>query len=244
MSNTPTKGCPRCDDYDEVVEELKKEKDSHEQKTKSELHKCEERHKKKDTKIKGLEKKILTMTIAAVVGGTIIGREFIDEIASYLKSFNSVKNAADALSGSLPVITVSKNEEEEREEDIEEINEYPTLTFAPRKPSTTEWPPMVSTSNIDFDFADRFDLISLITEDALQQNEQAYMSMSIKDTFEPSSRIYDLTKYSIDIPYTEAFKEYPSVYTTADMTTFVVPESDAWALLVLPCFINKRRRRV
>ena len=175
---------------------------------------------------------------------TMNNKEFIDEIASYLKSFNSVKNAADALSGSLPVITVSKNEEEEREEDIEEINEYPTLTFAPRKPSTTEWPPMVSTSNIDFDFADRFDLISLITEDALQQNEQAYMSMSIKDTFEPSSRIYDLTKYSMDIPYTEAFKEYPSVYTTADMTTFVVPESDAWALLVLPCFINKRRRRV
>ena len=30
MKNQNTEGCPRCDDYDEVVEELKKEKDSRE----------------------------------------------------------------------------------------------------------------------------------------------------------------------------------------------------------------------
>ena len=49
MKKESLEGCPRCSDYDEVVEELKQEKDSKEQKAKSELQKCEERHKKKDT---------------------------------------------------------------------------------------------------------------------------------------------------------------------------------------------------
>ena len=245
MSNTPTKGCPRCDDYDEVVEELKKEKDSHEQKTKSELHKCEERHKKKDTKIKGLEKKILTMTIAAVVGGTIIGKEFIDEIASYLKSFNSVKNAADALSGSLPVITVSKNDEENESEEMEEINDYSTITFAPRKPSMTEWPPMVTTNKVNFDFDQRFDIVSLIVEETLNRQTNQFKSMPFdaQDTIFSSAEMYDLTKYSMDTSYYDDEEFDRPMYTMQNSIPFV-PESDAWALLILPCFINKRRRRV
>ena len=36
MANESLEGCPRCSDYDEVVEELKKEKDTREQKAKSE----------------------------------------------------------------------------------------------------------------------------------------------------------------------------------------------------------------
>ena len=95
--NQYTEGCPRCDDYDEVVEELKKEKEHRDRESKDALRKCEENHKKKDAKIQGLQKKILTMTIAAVVGGTIVGKDVIDKIAAYIESFNSVKNAASGL---------------------------------------------------------------------------------------------------------------------------------------------------
>tara|TARA_B100000073_G_C23584580_1_gene513725 strand:+ start:29 stop:763 length:735 start_codon:yes stop_codon:yes gene_type:complete len=244
MSNTPTKGCPRCDDYDEVVEELNKEKESRKQEVKSELHKCEERHKKKDAKIKGLEKKILTMTIAAVVGGTIIGKEFINEITSYIKSFSGVKNAVNGLSGALPVITVSKNDEDNKSEDMEEINDYSTITFAPRKPSITEWPPMVTTNQIKFDFDQPLDIISLIVEETLNQQTNQYKSMPFEDdTIFTSAEMYDLTKYSMDTSYYDEEEFDRPVYTMQDSIPFV-PESDAWALLILPCLMNKRRRRM
>tara|TARA_R100001082_G_C4358246_1_gene157979 strand:- start:476 stop:1252 length:777 start_codon:yes stop_codon:yes gene_type:complete len=96
MGNDTTR-CPRCDDYDEVVEELKNEKELRDRESKDALRKCEEGHKKKDGQIKGLEKKILTITIVAAVAGTVVGKEFIDKIASYIESFNSVKNAASGL---------------------------------------------------------------------------------------------------------------------------------------------------
>ena len=93
--------CPRCNDYDEVVEELKKEKDSRERGAKDELRKCEEKNKTRDKNIKGLEKKIITMTIAAVVGGTIVGKDVLDKIAEYIQSFNSIKDAATKLTTSV-----------------------------------------------------------------------------------------------------------------------------------------------
>ena len=117
MSNIPTKGCPRCDDYDEVVEELKKEKEHRDRESKDALRKCEEKHKKKDAKIQGLQKKILTMTVIAVVAGTIVGKEFVDEIAAYIESFNSVKDAA---SGLVSMNDTGENSSEKSEKSSEE----------------------------------------------------------------------------------------------------------------------------
>jgi len=246
MSNTPTEGCPRCDDYDEVVEELNKEKESRKQEVKSELHKCEDRHKKKDAKIKGLEKKILAMTIAAVIGGTIIGKEFIDEIASYIKSFSDVKNVVTGLGSSLPTITVSKNDEESKDME-EEINDYSTITFAPRKPSTTVWPPVVSLSEDVMDFSKNFDLISLISEYTLNQNHDLYKSMLFDDhnAFSPRHEIYDLTKYYMETPYydTDDIEFTPTALYDMNSVSYV-PESEAWTILILPCLMNKRRRRL
>ena len=45
MKQESSEGCPRCDDYNEVVEELKKEKENKDREVKSQLQKCEERHK-------------------------------------------------------------------------------------------------------------------------------------------------------------------------------------------------------
>jgi hypothetical protein len=139
--------CPRCDDYDEVVEELKKEKDTRERGAKDELRKCEEKNKSRDKKIKGLEKKILAMTIAAVVGGTIVGKDVLDKITEYIQSFNSIKDAATKLTTSVDNDSnkeVVKNDDEQ----IEETEYVRTLTLAPRKIDTGEWPSLMSTSDI------------------------------------------------------------------------------------------------
>ena len=139
--------CPRCDDYDEVTEELKKEKERHEQNAKDDLRRCEDTNKSRNKKIKGLEKKILTMTIIAVVAGTVLGKEVLDKIANYIDSFNSIKNAATKLTTS--VDNNSNKEVANVDDEQEEIVEYTrTLTFAPRTIDTTDWPSLMSTSDI------------------------------------------------------------------------------------------------
>ena len=138
--------CPRCDDYDEITEELKKEKENRERGAKDDLRKCEDTNKSKNKKIKGLEKKILTITIIAVVAGTVLGKEVLDKIASYLESFNSIKSAATKLTTS---VDDNSNEVAKKDGEQEEIVEYTrTLTFAPRTIDTGDWPSLMSTSDI------------------------------------------------------------------------------------------------
>jgi len=140
--------CPRCDDYDDVVEELKKEKDTRERGSKDELRRCEEKNKSRDKKIRGLEKKILTITVAAVVGGTIVGKDVLDKIASYIQSFNSIKSAATKLTTS---INNDSDKEVTKKDDgqQEELENMRTLTFAPRKFSTGEWPALMSGLDVE-----------------------------------------------------------------------------------------------
>ena len=38
--------------------------------------------------------------IAAVIGGTVLGKEFVDKVVSYIESFNQVTNAVPGLVGS------------------------------------------------------------------------------------------------------------------------------------------------
>ena len=257
MKKESLEGCPRCSDYDEVVEELKQEKDSKEQKAKSELQKCEERHKKKDTKIKGLEKKILTMTIAAVVGGTIIGKEFIDEIASYLKSFNNVKDTATKLIGTSSVDsdnTVANNDNDnKKEEETEDIDDVFVFEFAPRKFDMGEWPslvaqvdmisgrndymslsyiPFLTNSSLD-DFINPPTLTDMLLDDILD-------NAVVDDYFISTSALIsdELSSFGVREDYIQE-PNIPIYY--AEQQTYV-PESNAWLLLGVPlCF--KRRRR-
>ena len=70
---------------------LKEAEDKLQQQKNNELHKCNERQKVKDRKIRELNKKVLTLTIIATVAATLIGKEaleFIGEWLGMLEGFN------------------------------------------------------------------------------------------------------------------------------------------------------------
>ena len=113
--------CPRCSDYDKVKEELENTKRSADKEVKDSLKNCESQRKK-------LQKQLLTAGAIAIVAGTILGKDFIDKVASYFDSFNDVKNNASSLVGMADTpqsITSEENEQptpqvEEQEEEQEE----------------------------------------------------------------------------------------------------------------------------
>ena len=69
--------------------------DCHKVKDKSDLKKCQENSKKKTREINELRKKLLVVTIALAVGGTLIGKESLDKVLEYFQSFDKVKKAID-----------------------------------------------------------------------------------------------------------------------------------------------------
>ena len=234
--------CPRCDDYDEVVEELKKEKDSRERGAKDALHKCEEKNKTRDKKIKGLEKKILTMTIAAVGGGTIVGKDVLDKIAEYIQSFNSIKDTATKLISTLP----NEPPEEKNDEEVEEVEYTRTLTLAPRKIDTSAWPGAMSISSMNSYqnqmtmnyglplssfFNDSFDTVPTITQIILED----ILDDLVIDEYIPSG--ISIPEIEMDFPINA-----PISYSAVSFTT--VPESNAWVLLAgIPIIYYRKRRK-
>lgn len=259
MNNESLEGCPRCSDYDEVVEELKKEKDTREQKAKSELLKCEERHKKKDAKIKGLEKKILTITLIAVVAGTILGKDFIDEIAGYFKSFNSVTDSASKLIGSAPADTNENADEvakQDSTEEIEDIDDIFVLELAPRTFDMGEWPALIAQADMISSRLDSFSLTHLpymnlspldetimkptnLTDMLLEDIVNDKMAIN-EDTMIVSSAaiINELTAFGVGGGFVEEIRN-PIYYTQGTY----VPESSSLLLLGLPLCIGCRRRK-
>ena len=240
--------CPRCDDYDEVVEELKKEKDARERGAKDELRKCEEKNKTRDKKIKGLEKKILTMTIAAVVGGTIVGKDVLDKITEYIQSFNSIKDAATKLTTSVDNDSnkeVVKNDDEQ----IEETEYVRTLTFAPRKFSTGEWPALMSTSDIKaYQSITKVDYglpLSSFIDLPNMEMPSSVIDIIIQDAIDEPIDFFETELVSIDdiLPPIELTPmEFPSEPIVPD-TFFAsaVPEGHT-AFVFLPLSFIRRRR--
>ena len=257
--NQYTEGCPRCDDYDEVVEELKKEKEHRDRESKDALRKCEEKHKNKDAKIQGLQKKILTMTIIAVVAGTIVGKEFVDKIAAYIESFNSVKNAA---SGLVSMKNIEENEDEKSEKSSEEespknseekesflvdgtktddmwwdgsISTFDTLDMTPDYPSSTFMLPYEDVG-----------LVGMVTEGMLQQpilfDDMMGGSSSISELLMNfttlGSGVNDFNMFNVPVispetPYTEYMP--PMSF---------VPETGSWlGMMVIVSMLSPRRRR-
>ena len=238
--------CPRCNDYDEVVEELKKEKDSRERGAKDELRKCEEKNKTRDKKIKGLEKKIITMTIAAVVGGTIVGKDVLDKIAEYIQSFNSIKDAATKLTTS---VDNDSNKEVVKKDVEQEETEYTrTLTFAPRKFSTGEWPSLMSTADIQaYQSRPRVDyglsITSMLVDDSFTEIP-TLMDIIIEDVIE-NVRVEDFDTYDT---ISDIVAITPITVSGVEMMTMLpataVPESNAWILFAgIPMICRARRRR-
>jgi hypothetical protein len=115
--NNEENGCPRCSDYDQLKDELEHNKKNADREVKDSLKQCQTEKKK-------IQKQLLTVGACAVIGGTILGKEFVDKIAEYIESFNSVKNAATDIIGqatpSTPPQGQSDTTEEKEEKDEKE----------------------------------------------------------------------------------------------------------------------------
>ena len=79
--------------------------DCHTKKNESDLKSCKERNKVKDREIARLNKKVLTLTIAIAVVGTVVGQKTLEQIASYFETIDKVKQSIDKVtSGDLKPI--------------------------------------------------------------------------------------------------------------------------------------------
>tara|TARA_R100000008_G_scaffold86599_1_gene80391 strand:- start:2225 stop:2923 length:699 start_codon:yes stop_codon:yes gene_type:complete len=85
-----TDRCPHCSDYEDIKEELEETKRKAEKEAKDSLEKCERERKK-------MKKQLLVVGVVGIVAGTLLGKEFVDKVASYIESLNSVKRASTEL---------------------------------------------------------------------------------------------------------------------------------------------------
>tara|TARA_Y100001963_G_C6493636_1_gene314601 strand:+ start:148 stop:498 length:351 start_codon:yes stop_codon:yes gene_type:complete len=66
--------------------------DCHKKQNANDLHKCKEAGKKKDKRIKELEKKFLILIIAIAIVGTIIGKDIVDKILEFFETTERIQN--------------------------------------------------------------------------------------------------------------------------------------------------------
>jgi len=91
-----SEGCSRCWDYEQVKSELENLKEKTETQQKSALRDCEQNKEI-------LQKKFLKVGAVAVIAGTVLGKEFVEKIASYIETFNKVADVV-SMNPSPPVM--------------------------------------------------------------------------------------------------------------------------------------------
>ena len=71
--------------------------DCHKKDSFSKLKKCEESKKRSKKEIEALKKKVLALTIAFAIVGTLIGKEGLDKVLEYLETLDKVKQSTTKL---------------------------------------------------------------------------------------------------------------------------------------------------
>ena len=239
MKQESLEGCPRCDDYDKVKDELESNKRKSQEEQKSALKRCEDSKKQ-------LQKKLMTIGAVAIVAGTILGKDFVDKIASYIDSFNSVKDGASKLVGQADPPITTPPTEVAKEDTTEEIDDAFVLVPAPRTVDMSMWPVgtfIAQDSPLD-DFirtgSTSFDLIDVITSTTLDM--QSLTDDLIVEPMGYSSILYDLTNFGSTVPVS-MIDDYNSPYTEPQSVRAVtVPSTNSLAVFTLPFFIRSRRR--
>ena len=240
MKNESLEGCPRCGDYDKIKDELESNKRKSQEEQKSALKRCEDSKKQ-------LQKKLMTIGAVAIVAGTILGKDFVDKIASYIDSFNSVKDGASKLVGQADPPITTPPTEVAKEDTTEEIDDAFVLVPAPRTVDMSMWPAgtfIAQDSPLD-DFirtgSTSFDLIDVITSTTLDMQ-------SLRDDLmiEPmgySSILYDLTNFGSTVPVSMIGDDYNSPYTEPQtVRAVIVPSTNSLAVFTLPFFMRSRKR--
>ena len=135
--DSSSRGCLRCDDYDDIKSELEDLKDQSKEERQGELEQCRESKEL-------LQKKLLKIGIAAVIGGTILGKEFVDKVASYIESFNNVSSVTDNLIGSAvgdpagdPDIPQDNDEDQDEKNDKPDMGKQPATRVASSSSAVT-----------------------------------------------------------------------------------------------------------
>ena len=236
MSKELDQGCDRCKDYDSVREELEQTKKQREKETNDSLKNCEQSKKQ-------LQKKLITIGAVAIVAATILGKEFVDKIASYIESFNSVKDAASKMTSMAD--PVSAEIEEQPQPEITKSNDDDEYK-EPR-----EW---TGFAGIDmgnsypdryFEAASSIPTIESIIYPELMDNSILYEAFEQEPFLTASSfDMYDLTRFSYNpgelmlFDYPE-YQEFPEAFYRRDV---VVPEAPASILLAASGIFRRRRR--
>ena len=76
-------------------EELEKIKQEKERECQGKLHECQKSSREKDRKMTDLKKRHTILLVIIVIVATILGKETIDGITSWIESLNSLKGGVD-----------------------------------------------------------------------------------------------------------------------------------------------------
>ena len=71
--------------------------DCHKENAVNNLKRCEEQNKRSKKELESLKKKILALTVAIAVIGTIVGKEGLDRVVEYFETIDKVKQSATRL---------------------------------------------------------------------------------------------------------------------------------------------------
>ena len=84
--------------------------DCHKNDALSSLRSCKEQNKLKERKIKALEKKVVTLTVAVAIVATVVGKETLDATLDWLETFNKTKSRVVDVIGKEPLdYTIPQN---------------------------------------------------------------------------------------------------------------------------------------
>jgi hypothetical protein len=230
-------GCPRCRDYEDLKRELENQKERLKEKQNKDLLSCEKEKK-------ALQKKVLQFGAAAVIGGTILGKEFVDTVASYIESFSNVTNVMP----NLPVDLVSSTTSGPVDNPVDDQD----LTPAPPSQSKGFFPAkyfyMTSIDPTQSGFGG-----SVAYEDLLFGYDQEFDFLSGNEPDDPMEYLQRLTRAfsevqeeSMELSVPPLFDfgmddEMPKIDDLEDYV--VVSESYAFVPLAIIPFLFIRRRR-
>tara|TARA_Y100001972_G_scaffold66212_1_gene80682 strand:+ start:2032 stop:2766 length:735 start_codon:yes stop_codon:yes gene_type:complete len=240
MSKESLEGCPRCDDYDKIKDELESNKRKSQEEQKNALKRCEESKKQ-------LQKKLITIGVAAIIAGTILGKEFVDKIADYIDSFNKVKDTANQLISKADISTPPPSVDSEPEEVIDDAV---VVVPAPTTRDITGWPAVPTIPDYGSPLTDMITMGSgsgSFLQDVLMESMQPSLETVFDDPIDAMSLVSAFTIDELTTPFYIQPFDIPSInperYEAGLYSVPVVPEaSSAIPLLFGAALVAKTRR--
>lgn len=230
MSTPNDTGCTRCRDYDEIKDELDREKQRAKDEQKNALNDCEEKKSK-------LQKQLITVGAAAIVGGTILGKEFVDKVASYIESFNKVTNVVPNVVGSAMPIGDSSTEDQPDEPDEKEEKKDERRPPS-ASPAVVVFSPYTNKNPYPIFTMDEEDMgMSSLDDIILDQVLNATPPMRVDMLFE---------EFTLDIPPQMAWQMDLPLYEFSETPSFIGDSASvvpAPGTLYMFAFMMGRRRR-